>query len=193
MRDDLTQLEEDLRRSLPARSVAALEGFPCRSYLDFVEQVKNGSLQVLTGFNSSVAPSLGSPGERAMHLALTWSPALVSLGLVIAAIVTGNFSLLWGIPLAFLGFVLSTPAFMKSLGSMIAIAAFVSTAFGWYQGNGTVAALVGAYLAANFLTSVARTQCDMIIREAILQSEPVLIWLYLQRSVVLVRSAVERA
>jgi hypothetical protein len=192
MKDDLAQIDEALRQKLSIRSVTALEGFPCGSYRDFVERAKNGSLEILTAFNPSAVPCLGSSGERAMYYVLTWSPALVSAVLVILAIMMGEFWLLLGIPLAFLGFLLSTPAFMKSMGSVIAIAALVATVYAWFQGNRMTAIMIGAYLAANYLTSVARTQCDMIIREAIQRSEPVLIWLYLQRSVVLLPRAVER-
>ena len=60
MRSDLGQFENVLRQQLSVRSVTALKGFPCASHRDFIERVKNGSLQVLTGYHSSIVPCLGS-------------------------------------------------------------------------------------------------------------------------------------
>ncbi len=120
-----------------------------------------------------------------MYYGLTWSPVLISAVLVIASFWTGNFWLLGGIPLAFVGMLLSTPAFMKSIGSLVLIVSFIVTVYSWFQGDATTVGVLGAYVAGNYLPSVARTQCDMIIRDAIRRSELVLVWLHMQGSVVI--------
>ena len=183
--NDLKQINEVLSRNLPVQSVAALDGFPFGSYSAFLEEHKNGRVEILTAFNPAVVPNLGSSSERALYQILTWSPALVAAVLVVLSVAMGDFWLLIGIPLAGLGFLLSTPFFMKSIGSTVAIAAVTFVIYAWFQGYPTAAIIVGAYYAANYLTSVARTQCDMIASEAVQHSELVLIWLYSNRSVIL--------
>jgi hypothetical protein len=121
-----------------------------------------------------------------MHYALTWSPAWIGVALIALSLIWSNFWLLIGIPLAFLGFLFSNPAFTKTLGGSVLLGAVVLAVFALFRGNYTSALLAGAYGVSNYLTSVARTQCDVIVRRAIQKSELVLVWLYLKRTVVIV-------
>ena len=63
--------------------------------------------------------SLGGKAEAIMHTLLVWSPALFAIASVVFAFIPSK--MLFGVPLAFLDFLLSTPVFMKSIGSLIAL------------------------------------------------------------------------
>src|SRR5437773_10726960 len=110
---ELAALEAALREKLPTSSVQKLDGFPCDSYSDFLIQRRSGQLQVLTAYDHGAFEAVASTAERMMHYALTWSPALVAIALVVASISQSNFWLLLGIRLAFLGFLIITPGFVR--------------------------------------------------------------------------------
>lgn len=182
---ELIALEAALREKLPTSSVQKIEGFPYDSYSDFLTQHRSNQLQVLTAYDPGAFDALASTSKRMMQYALTWSPALVVIALVVASITQSNFWLLLGIPLAFFGFLLTTPGLMRSFGSLLLLVVGGTVVYSWFQGNRTAAYVLGAYAVSNFLVSVARRQCDMTLREAIGKSEIVLVWLYLKGSVVL--------
>lgn len=182
---ELSGINDALRKNLKVHAVEKAEGFPCRSYADFLEQERAGRLHVLTAFDSQAIPALGTAADRAMYYTLTWSPMIVSAILVVLSFMWSNFWLLVGIPLAFFGLFLSTPPFMKTIGSRVLLGCAAFVIFSGFREDWTQAIVAASYALPNYLSSVARTQCDMIIREAIAQSELVLIWLYLKRSVVI--------
>jgi hypothetical protein len=182
---ELIALEAALREKLSASSVEKIEGFPCDSYSDFLTQHRSNQLHVLTAYDPGAFDAVASTSERMMQYLLTWSPALVVIALIVVSITQSSFSLLLGIPLAFLGFLLTTPGAMRSFGSLLLLVVSGTAVYSWFQGNRTVAYVLGAYAASNFLGSVARQQCDMALREAIGRSEIVLVWLYLKGSVVI--------
>ena len=81
-------------------------------------------------------------------------------------------------PLAILGYLLSTPAFMKGIGSLIALGTFIYFVYACYTGNYENAVIAGSYALSNFFVYVAREQCRLIIHDTIIQSEPIFVWLY---------------
>ncbi len=184
---ELAALEAALHEKLSVSSVQNLDGFPCGSYSDFLTEHKSGQLQVLTAYDQDAFNAIASGGERIMHYLLTWSPALVSVCVVVASIVQRDFWLLLGVPLAFLGFFLTTPGVMRSFGYPLLLVVSGSAVYSWFQGNRPAAYVLGAYAVSNFLVDAARQQCNLTLREAIGKSELVLVWLYLKGSVVLKR------
>jgi len=120
-----------------------------------------------------------------MHYILICSPFLVSFALIVASIAQWNFWLLLGVPLALLGFFFTTPGVMRGFGSWLLVLVVAGAAYNWFYGSRTTAYVLGAYAVSNFLTNVAREQCDMVIRGAVEKSEIVLVWLYLKHTVML--------
>lgn len=182
---ELTALEATLRERLPTTSVQKLEGFPCGSYSEFLTEHRSGRLRVLTAYDNRAFEAIASGGELVMHYLLTWSPALVSVALVVVSIVQRNFWLLIGVPLAFLGIFLTIPGLMRRLGYPLLLVVAGLAVYNWFQGNRTAAYVLGAYAVVKFFVDVARQQCSTILVEAIGNSEIVLVWLYLKGSVIL--------
>ena len=61
-----------------------------------------------------------------------------------------------GIPLALLGFLLSSPAFMKGFGSPPLLIVSIYFVYSWIKGRETATLLSGAYALSNYLMSVSR-------------------------------------
>ena len=111
---DLSRIESTLRQNLEVQSVEQVEGFPCADYARFIQACDDGGLEVLTAYNPAIVPAMGTSVERLMHNTLLWSPAIVTLALAAVSWTWADAWVLAGIPLAFLGFFLSTHAFMKN-------------------------------------------------------------------------------
>jgi hypothetical protein len=182
----ISEAEHRLRATLPIHSVAELEGFPCANYADFLEANRTGRVDVLTRYDPETVDAFGSRGEKFMHYALAWTPALFAVALLVLSFLFWNFWLLLGIPLALFGFLLSSPAFMKGLGSPLLLIVFAYFVYSWIKGQQTATFLSGAYALSNFLTGVSREYCNSIARRVIEQSELLLVWLAL-RKVIIVR------
>jgi len=180
---DLFAVESALREKLPNRSVQNLEGFPSNSYSDFLIQHKARQLHLLTAYDPEAFNLLATPAELTIHYILTWSPALFSVVLVVVSVVQWNFWLLLGIPLAFLGLLLSTPGLMKRFGYTLLLILGGLAIYNWVRGNYTAAYILSAYAASNFLVEVAREQCSMTLIDVVLKSELILVWLYLKGSI----------
>ena len=180
---DMFAIESALREKLPTCFVQDLEGFPSDSYSTFLAQHKTGQLHLLTAYDSDAFNLLATRAELTMHYILTWSPALVSVVLVVASVVQWNFWLLLGIPLALLGLFLTTPGIMRSFGYTLLLIIGGLAVYNWVRGNFTAAYILSAYAVSNFLGDVAREQCSMTLIEATLKSELVLVWLYLKGSI----------
>lgn len=167
------------------QTVGELEAFPCQTYAEFLEGYRSGTLKVWTRYNGPICLELGATSDRVKHYMLTWSPFIMSALLVLLFFRSSNYVFLFGIPLAILGLLFSSPT-MKGVQTYIL---FFSVAFfigAW--GNWPWAMLPVSYVVPYFLCAVARNQCDMLIREAISESETILVWLY-QSGIVVVRRA----
>ena len=180
---DLFDVESFLREKLSVHSVQDLELFPSDSYSSFLAQHKAGRLRLLTTYDSDTFNLLATRAELLLHSILIWSPVLVSVVLVVASIVEWNFCLLLGIPLALLGFLLTTPGLMRSFGYTLLLIFGGLAVYNWIRGNITAAYILSAYATSNFLVDVAREQCSMTVVDAALKSELVLVWLYLKGSI----------
>jgi hypothetical protein len=180
---NLAAIESTLRKELPARSVQDIEGFPCGGYSDFLRQRKSGQLRVLTTYDPDAFGVLATPIQLTINLLLSWAPALLSLALLMASFFQWNFWLLLGIPLALLGFLLTTPGLMRSFGYTLLLIAMGLAIYYLVRGNYTAVYILGAFVASNFLGAVVREQCNLILSDAVSRSELVLVWLYLKGSV----------
>ena len=184
---NINEIEAMLRAILPGLTVSQLEDFPCTSYREFLDAHRNGKVEVLTRFDGETVDVLGTGAEKFMHYALSWTPFFIAVALLILSFVLWNFWLLVGIPLALLGFFLSSPVAMKSIGSPVLLVVGIYFVYSWIEGHQTATFLSGAYAVSTFLLGVSRKYCDTIARRAIEKSELVLIWLVLKK-VVIVRA-----
>jgi hypothetical protein len=128
-------LEAALREKLPTSSVQKLDGFPCDSYSDFLHNTDPANSRCFTAYDHGAFEAVPSTTERMMHYVLTWSPALVAPALVATALVVApqsNFWLLLGIPLAFSGFLLTTPGLMRSFGYLLLLVIGGSAVYNWF-------------------------------------------------------------
>jgi len=70
---------------------------------------------------------------------------IVSAILVVLSFMWSNFWLLVGIPLAFIGLLLSTPPFMKTLGSRVLLGCAAFVIFSGFRGDWTQAIVAASY------------------------------------------------
>jgi len=183
----IPDVEQELRELNRIIAVENADDIPFSDYSEFLELEKAGKVRIASAYDGDLVFSLGGISEAVMHVLLVWSPALFAIGSVVFAFILSNFWLLVGVPLAFLGFLSSTPAFMKGIGSSIAIVALLYFGYSCITGNYRNAVIVGAYALSNFFVYVAREQCRMIIHRTILKSEPIFVWLYTNRRILIER------
>ena len=174
----ISDIEQELRELNRITAVENADDIPFSDYEEFVGLEKAGKIRIASAYDGDLVYSLGGKAEAIMHALLVWSPALIAIASVVFSFILSTFWLLVGVPLAILGFLLSTPAFMKGIGSLIAIAALLYFGYSCYTGNYRNAVIVGSYAMSNFFVYVAREQCRMIIHRTILKSEPIFVWLY---------------
>jgi len=174
----ISDIEQQLREAGRNITVEDTDDIPFSDYLEFIGLEKAGKLRIASAYDGDIVNEFGGKAEIIMHYLLLWSPVLFAIASVAFAFILSNFWLLVGIPLALLGFFLSTPAFMKGVGGVIALGTLIYFGYSCYAGNYGSAVIVGSYALSNFFVYVAREQCRMIIHRTILISEPIFVWLY---------------
>ncbi len=174
----ISDIEQQLIEAGRNISVKDSDDIPFADYHEFVDLEKAGKIKISSAYDGDLVKEFGGKTATIMHIFLVWSPALFAIASIAFSYVLSNYWLLVGVPLAILGFFLSTPAFMKGIGSLIAIGTLIYFAYSCYTGKYTNAVIVGSYALSNFFVYVAREQCRMIIHETIIQSEPIFVWLY---------------
>ena len=182
---DVSRAATLLSKNLKIQSVQGLPDFPCVDYSDFLSGYRGGRIKVLTAFSANVASALGTPTSKTIYYVLTNSPFIISLALIVIAVMLNDYWLLFGIPAAVLGFMFATPAIEKAFGKNVFWIVLIAGAGSWFAGNRGAAWVAASYLLSNYFVAVAYAQNDQLIREAIQESELVLIWLFLQKSVVI--------
>jgi len=115
----ISDIEQQLRETDRTISVKDSDDIPFSDYHEFIDLEKTGKLRIASTYDRNLVYSLGGKAEAIMHTLLVWSPALFAIASVFFAFIPSK--MLFGVPLAFLGFLLSTPVFMKSIGSLIAL------------------------------------------------------------------------
>ncbi|MBF0121691.1 MAG: hypothetical protein HQK79_22905 [Desulfobacterales bacterium] len=175
----LEAIETELKAKIGDQSVSEIDEIPFNNYEEFLELHKSNQIKIGVQYDGDLVTYFGSKGEVIMHTILVCSPLFISLALVVLAIFTSNYLILCGIPLTLLGFILSSPFFMKGIGSAITFWGFIAFVYFCFK-NLTIANLIGSYIFSNFFTTVAREQCRMIVHETILKSELVFIWIYMR-------------
>jgi len=158
----ISDIEQQLKASESNITVEDADDIPFSNYYEFLEIEKAGKLRIASAYDGDLVYSFAGKAEAIMHTLLVWSPALFAIASVVFAFILSNFWLLFGVPLAFLGFLLSTRAFMKGIGSLIALGALFYFGYSCYAGSYGNAVIVGSYALSNFFASVAREQCRMI-------------------------------
>lgn len=178
------RLEEFFRETLPVYTVGALEGFPSKSYTDFLDAESNGRIEVLAKYDPEALSVLTTGAQRALHYLLASGAFLVLGADVVLAVVLRDPWLFLGAPLALLGFFLSVPGFMRTLGLWLNRGLIALLLYLWYEGARTPPLLVASYLVANFAAHAARHHCRLVFLNGIARSELVLVWLFLRGTVV---------
>ncbi|MFC1538191.1 hypothetical protein ACFL6H_02100 [Candidatus Latescibacterota bacterium] len=164
-------------------TVKEADEIPFSDYEEFLNLEKAGKVRIETVYDGHLVPSLGDTQEIIMNRILVYSLLVIAIILVAIPFIFSNFWFLFGIPLAILGFFLSTPFFMNSIGHFIDIITFTYFVYSLIIGNFLNAVLAGSYVFPNYIVSVARTQCDMIIRRSTLKSESVFIELFYYKKI----------
>ena len=177
----IEEIETKLSKTLPVHSVDQLPQFPYKTYSEFLKGYRRGEVDVLATYYFKALSVLGRRGEIIVHHTLLWAPYVVMLVSVPVSVALTNFWILFAIPLAGLGMLIGMiPGLMRAFGNkafLVAVVGFIAASIG---GNLTAACLIGAYCLSGGLTIVARHQCALIMRRGALQSELILIWLYLE-------------
>ena len=174
----ISDIEQQLIEAGRDISVKESDDIPFSDYNEFIELEKAGKIRIASAYDGDLVNEFGGKAEIIMHYLLVWSPVIFAIASVAFAFILSNYWLLIGVPLAILGFLLSTPAFMKGIGSLIALGTIIYFVYSCYTGKYANAVIAGSYALSNFFVYVAREQCRMIIHETIIQSEPIFVWLY---------------
>ena len=177
----IKEIETKLSKTLPIHSVDQLPQFPYKTYAEFLEGYRRGEVDVLATYYFKALSVLARKGELILSHVLTWAPYIVMMVSVPISFALKNFWILLAIPMAGLGMLIGMiPGLMRAFGNkafLVAVVGFIAASIG---GNLTAASLFGAYCFSGGLTIVARHQCAFIMRRGALQSELILIWLYLE-------------
>jgi len=174
----ISDIEQQLREAGRNITVEDTDDISFSDYNEFIELEKAGKVRIASEYDGDLVNEFGGKASIIMHYLLVWSPVLFAIASVAFAFILSNYWLLVGVSLAFLGYLLSTPVFMKGIGSLIALGTLIYFVYSCYTDNHANAVLAGSYALSNFFVYVAREQCRMIIHETIIQSEPIFVWLY---------------
>jgi hypothetical protein len=162
---------------LAAESVADLPDFPYPTYAAFVEAVNKGMALVWVDYRfHPVWQLLRRPIDRLFHLALVGSHLWVSFLLLALAIYRREYWLLWGIPIQWLSSLCASPT-PGCLNGCLPFLAFLGSSTAFLFTGKPLFLLGGAGLITWFARSAGFGMGDLILREAMLQSEAVLLWL----------------
>ena len=178
----LELIEEELIKNFTSKSVSEVDEIPLKDFEEFLNLYKSNKIKIGIKYDGDLVEYFGKKSEVIMHYILVWSPLIISLLLTIMALITTSYIILWGIPLTILGFILSSPFFMKGLGSAIWIFGFIAFIYLCFKSFNS-ATILGAYIFTNFLVTVSREQCRIIVNRTILKSELVFVWLFTQGSI----------
>ena len=157
---------------LAAESVADLPDFPYATYADFVEAVNSGLALVWVANRFLAVWQLSRPAQRLMHLSLTGSSLWASLALLVVALYWQEYWLLWGIPIQLLSYLNATPS-PGILNGCYPFFGLLATGLASLFVGKSLLLLGGAGLLTWYLTSAGYLMGDLIVREAMLQSEAV--------------------
>ena len=174
----ISDIEQQLIEAGREISVKDSDDIPFTDYDEFLNFEKARKVRIASAYDEALVNEFGGKAEIIMHYLLVWSPVLFAIASIVFSFILSNYWLLVGVPLAILGFLLSTPAFMKGIGSLIALGTLIYFVYFVYSGKYANAVIAGSYALSNFFVCVAREQCRMIIHETIIQSEPIFVWLY---------------
>ena len=177
----IEEIETKLSKTLPIHSVDQLPQFPYKTYSEFLEGYRRGEVDLLATYYFKALSVLARKGELILSHVLTWAPYIVMLVSVPISFALKNFWILLAIPIAGLGMTIGMiPFFMRVLGNKAVFVAAVIFVAALVAENVSVACLAGAYCLSNGVTILARHHCAFIMRRGALQSELILIWLYLE-------------
>jgi len=183
----ISDIEQQLREAGKNITVKATDDIPFSDYHEFLDLEKAGRIRIASAYDGDLVNEFGGKAEIVMHYLLVWSPVLFAIASFAFAFILSNYWLLAGVPLAILGFLLSTPAFMKGIGSLIALGTLIYFVYSCYTGKYANAVIAGSYALSNFFVYVAREQSRMIIHKTIIQSEPIFVWLYTNGRILITR------
>ena len=184
----ISDIEQQLKEASRDTSVEDSDDIPFSDYHEFLDLEKAGKIRIASAYDGDLVNEFGGKAARIMHYLLVWSPVLFAIASVAFAFILSNYWLFVGVPLAILGFLLSTPAFMKGIGSLIALGVIIYFIYSCYTGKYANAVIAGSYALSNFFVYVAREQSRMIIHETIIQSEPIFVWLYTNGRILIKRT-----
>jgi hypothetical protein len=163
---------------LPATvgSVAELPDLPFQSFAEFQEAVRAEQAFVWVRYDFHVMWVLSDPGERVLHLLLEGSAGWYSLCLIVWAVASHNYWLLLGIPGALLGYLFASANANMVYGCVpciLALIGFVAVFVSGWQYFFTWAAACATW----FLTCAGLGTASLQVRNAMVHSEELLLWL----------------
>ena len=117
----ISNIEQQLIEAGRKISVKDSDDIPFSDYDEFLNFEKARKVRIASAYDGDLVNEFGGKAEIIMHYLLVWSPVLFAIASIVFSFILSNYWLLVGVPLAILGFLLSSPAFMKGIGSLIAL------------------------------------------------------------------------
>lgn len=182
---DLKQLagiEERIMATESIYLIEQLENFPYSDIVEIRDAVANKSISLFSDYNIETLTTFSTGMDRKAHNIWLSVPILIVLFTITYAIYSSNNYLFIGIPLALIGFFLSSPHFKYRTG-MYAIS-FGVFIFYIVVSNQTGYILSGSFLFSLWTTITAREICTTAIQNCSLES-PILFTYMFRKKIIL--------
>jgi hypothetical protein len=163
-------------------SVAEIPDFPFPNYAAFVEAHREGKAFVWVRYRFRVGWYLSTPAERLWQVVSIGSGLWFSLALTVWALTRGEIWPLWVWPAALLGTLFANPAPGCAYGCVPFLFVLATCAASFVTRQPVFLTGVAGLLSW-FAVSAGLGMGDSIIREAMLQSETVFLWLAEKRAI----------
>lgn len=174
-------LEEKITPDLKWGKIEDIPNFPLSSFADIKQQVGANKFSIGIDFTTSnqLAEWLYGKGHCIFFLILASAPTIVAIASIVLAFVLGNYWILLGIILGFIGQFLSNPynplkSFLKPIIGIL----FLIFLYGLWQGKETIAYLTAFFVLPFFINSYLYEMNQNRLKAVAIQSEKVFIYLY---------------
>lgn len=180
----IEKVENNIKKEMGNLNVEKQNDIPFSSYDKFLNLKKKGVVEISSDYDTDLVMNFGDKAEIILHYFLIISPLISSIICLVTAFVFSNYWLLAGIVLALVGgYALSNPAFVRSIGGFVMACIFIYFCYSLFMQNWDMAILTGSYVIPNFLVTVGRAQCRMIVENAVLTSELVFCYLFKTKAI----------
>jgi len=174
----IRDLEKDLIETMSVSKVSDIPELPFNSLKDVKTALKNKKLQIAVEYDADNMEYYSTRSQYFIHSTLIFTPYIFMILSTTVAILTKQWVILIGIPLAFLGQLSSSPYFkirgtVSGLGGMILV---ITLFLGWQW-----VIISGSLFFPLFFTMIAREQYTHLMNDIAFRSEIIFCYFVLKK------------